>query len=193
LQQPTSPFPCATLIGQHWPLSRCALRSIDETASNAKVSGKVILLTGATGTGKSTLAQLLVQRISPLRRVDYGQLLREYKEQKHGTRTSYDELRAKSADVIAADDVVSVDDWLITQLPKWQADGHVLIDSHPVTKESFGYRVTPFSYDQLRRINFAAIFVLVGDPIKLAARICQWRALNPWEIMSSWLSFRSVL
>jgi|ERR1017187_4392797 hypothetical protein len=57
-----------------------------------------------------------------------------------------------------------VDEWLIGQLPTWRTEGNIVIDSHPVTKEVFGFRITPFSLDQVRRIEFDAIPVLVGEP-----------------------------
>ena len=43
------------------------------------MDGKVVLITGAAGTGKSTLMRTLLERARPFKRVDYGQLLREYK------------------------------------------------------------------------------------------------------------------
>jgi adenylate kinase len=137
------------------------------------MDGKVVLITGAAGTGKSTLVRTLLERARPFKRVDYGQLLREHKLRQTGIEISYDELRRDSASVISPQDVAAVDEWLIEQLPAWRTEGNILIDSHPVTKEAFGFRVTPFSLDQVRRIGFDAILVLVGEPNTLAQRIAE--------------------
>jgi adenylate kinase len=134
------------------------------------MDGKLILVTGAAGTGKSTLVRSLLARAQPLRRVDYGQMLLDYKARTTGLRLAYDELRRDSASVITAEDVRAVDEELIASLPKWRAEGNVLIDSHPVTKENFGFRVTPFSLDQIGQIHFDVIFILVGEPVELARR-----------------------
>jgi adenylate kinase len=102
------------------------------------MDGKVVLITGAAGTGKSTLVRTLLERARPFRRVDYGQLLREHKLRQTGVEISYDELRRDSAAVISPQDVAAVDEWLIGQLPGWRTEGNIVIDSHPVTKEVFG-------------------------------------------------------
>ena len=103
--------------------------------------------------------------------MDYGQLLLEHKLRKTGVEVGYDELRRDSASVISPQDVAEVDEWLIGQLPQWRTEGNIVIDSHPVTKEVFGFRITPYSLDQVRRIGFDAILVLVGEPNTLAQRI----------------------
>jgi adenylate kinase len=135
------------------------------------LDGKVVLITGAAGTGKSTLVKSLLEGARPFRRVDYGQLLLEHKAKESGIPMTYDELRRDSGTVITAADVFAVDEWVITQLPVWRRESNIIIDSHPVTKESFGFRVTPYSLEQVARIAFDAIVVLVGDPGRLANRI----------------------
>jgi adenylate kinase len=121
------------------------------------------------------LVQSLLQRTRPFRRVDYGQLLLEHKARVSGRQLTYEELRRDSATAITPGDVFIVDEWVIGQLPAWRTETNIVIDSHPVTKESFGFRVTPFSSQQVARIGFDAIIVLVGDPGRLALRI----AANP--------------
>jgi len=48
---------------------------------------------------------------------------------------------------------------------------HVVIDSHPVTKEAFGFRVTPYSLDDFALLSPTQIWVLYADPETTAARI----------------------
>lgn len=135
--------------------------------------GKVVLVTGAAGTGKSTLVRNLLRDAQPFARVDYGQLLLNYKAEQTGTRMTYEDLRRDSAAAISPADVRAVDESLIRTLPQLRATSNVLIDSHPVTKEDFGFRVTPFSLDQIREIAFDVIIVLVGDSTQLSERIAR--------------------
>lgn len=135
------------------------------------MDGKVVLITGAAGTGKSTLVKFLLERARPFKRVDYGQLLLEHKAKKAGIQMTYDALRRDSATVITPADVFAVDEWVIGQLPAWRAETNIIIDSHPLTKEAFGYRVTAYSLEQIVRISFDVVIVLVGEPTILAKRI----------------------
>ncbi len=48
---------------------------------------------------------------------------------------------------------------------------NVLIDSHAVTKESYGYRVTPFSFDKLRLLNPTMICMLYAESAEIERRI----------------------
>jgi adenylate kinase len=97
------------------------------------MDGKVVLITGAAGTGKSTLVRSLLERARPFRQVDYGQLLRKHKLREAGVQISYDELRRDSGAVISPEDVMAVDEWLINQLPQWRTEGNIVVDSHPVS------------------------------------------------------------
>jgi adenylate kinase len=135
------------------------------------MDGKVVLITGAAGTGKSTLVRSLISTVRPVSRIDYGQLLLDHKARQTGQEMTYEELRRDSAAVITPADVFAVDEWVIEQLPRWRSETNILIDSHPVTKEAFGFRVTPYSANQIVRIAFDVVIVLVGDPSKLAQRI----------------------
>ena len=43
------------------------------------MEGKLILVTGAAGTGKSTLVRSILAQREPFERIDYGQLLLDHK------------------------------------------------------------------------------------------------------------------
>lgn len=137
-----------------------------------QMDGKVFLLTGPPGVGKSTLRKNLERAIPNLKCFDYGSLLLQAKERQR-KELSYEEMRQKSSHVIAHSDVIDVDKELINSISVARREFHCLIDSHAVTRENYGYRAVPFSPDQLRELRFDAIFVLHASPQVLSERVNQ--------------------
>jgi adenylate kinase len=122
------------------------------------------MLTGAAGTGKSTLAAECAAHIRPLHKVDFGQILLDAKRRRGYPDLTYDQLRTLSGSIITPEDVRAADGILIDSLPALRTRSNVLIDSHAVTRESYGYRVTHYSFDDLRRISFDAIVITYCHP-----------------------------
>lgn len=127
-------------------------------------AGKVVMITGAAGTGKSTLAAECAAQIRPLHRVDIGQWLLEAKRKQGYPQLTYEQLRTLSADIITPEDVRAADFAFVESLSGLRAQTHVIVDSHAVTRETFGYRITHFSLDDLRRIAFDAIVITYCNP-----------------------------
>jgi adenylate kinase len=152
------------------------------------IDGKVVMLTGAAGTGKSTLAAECATHIRPLQKVDFGQLLLEAKRNQGHTDLTYDQLRALSGTIIAPEDVRAVDSAFIESLPSLRTRTNVLIDSHAVTRESYGYRITHYSLDNLRRISFDAVVITYCHPdtwLERRSRNPQGRPeLSPFEVQN---------
>lgn len=132
--------------------------------------GKVILLTGAPGTGKSTLRRALGSCITDLQHIDYGELLLRRKEQE-GIVLRYEELREQSASVISSKDVSETDEWVATEIARLSMKCDVIIDSHALTREDYGFRAIPYSARQLDAIKFDAIIALRCDPEILITRV----------------------
>lgn len=131
----------------------------------------VIYLTGAPATGKSTLLAALQGALSPIETFCYSKILAEFIANRGGGSLSEEGIRKLSANVVTRDDVDAVDTLLIKNVSQWRSRAHVIIDSHPVTKEAYGFRVTPFSLDQLARVSPTLIFNLYTDPEVVTRRI----------------------
>jgi len=132
---------------------------------------KVIYLTGSPATGKSTLVRNLAQKISPLEVYTYSKILADYVGRKRSSLFSEDDMRSLSSKVILPEDVAAVDLMLLDYVNQNRHRSHIIIDSHAVTKEEYGFRVTPFSIKLLSGIRPSMIFVLYADPQVVRSRI----------------------
>jgi adenylate kinase len=131
--------------------------------------GKVVLLTGAPGVGKSTLRSALVNRIPGLQAFDYGKLLLERKATE-GVEISYTQLREQSSSIITPADVGNIDEWVIRKVNELRQHPDVILDSHALTAESYGLRAVPYSSEQLQRLKLDAVLVLRCDAAILLQR-----------------------
>ena len=131
----------------------------------------VVYLTGAPATGKSTLIERLKSSVEPIRGISYSRLLADYIAERDQRAIAEDHLREYSSQVVTPDDVNNVDDQLIEYVSEGRLHSHVIIDSHPVTKEQYGYRITAFSVEKLRAIRPTMIVVLYTEPSVVISRI----------------------
>jgi adenylate kinase len=132
---------------------------------------KVIYVTGAPAAGKSSMTALLAERVSDMVIWEYGSRLTEHIMARSAGVENQDDLRTRSAGVVSPKDVAEVDQALLDFVEANRAGRHVVIDSHPVTKEAYGYRVTPFSLDQFGRLAPDEIWVLYTSPVETRRRI----------------------
>jgi adenylate kinase len=146
---------------------------------------KVILLTGAPASGKTTLGMLLERHVKPLFFLSYGRLLLSHKRITN-PRITYQEMRFRSADIITPRDINAVDKLVLERVNELRNESNVVIDSHPVTKESFGFRSASFSRSLIEDLDLDAIVVLQAEPKELVRRInCSTEArmkMNSHEI-----------
>lgn len=129
-----------------------------------------MLLSGAPGTGKSTLRRSLEPFVSGLQHFDYGELLLRQKAQQ-GSVLTYDELREQSASVISPHEVSDTDEWVIAEIARLRKTSDVIIDSHALTREEYGLRAIPFSSHHLSTLQLDALLLLRCDPEALLARV----------------------
>jgi adenylate kinase len=132
--------------------------------------GKVFLLTGAPATGKSTLRKNLVEQVANLMAFDYGELLLQ-KKRAEGVDLTYEAMRSQSSRSITSRHVAEMDEQVIRRISQLRTSSHIIIDSHAVTREEFGFRAVPFSSEQLRRIAFDAVVSLRCDSEAILSRI----------------------
>lgn len=132
----------------------------------------VCYLTGAPATGKSSLCEAISQRCENVKVFSYSKELRNYINEKQPTATIDENLvRKESSKIITKDDVDAVDKLLVDFIKINRKHHSVIIDSHAVTKEAFGFRVTPFSTEILAACNPDKIVCLYANPNVISDRI----------------------
>lgn len=108
--------------------------------------------------------------MSGLRDFDYGQLLLNRKKLE-GADLTYEELRENSAAVITPKDVVNTDDWVVSEISRLRLASHIIIDSHALTREAYGFRAIAFSQRHLQDLKLDGVLILRCDPDVLIARV----------------------
>ena len=121
--------------------------------------------------GKTTLVERVRHCNPNICGFVYSKLLADYISKKGGNRLTQTALRSKSAVIVTPEDIKAVDSNLIESVRATRKKRHVLIDSHAVTKEKYGYRVTAFSVPVLRALNPTKICVLFTDSDTVIKRI----------------------
>ncbi|MBY3203476.1 ATP-binding protein [Rhizobium laguerreae] len=135
------------------------------------MSLKTIYMTGAPAAGKSSTARLLAEAVTPLHLWEYGAQLAKFVRDRGAIISDQSDLRRKSANIVLPEDVTAVDELLLQFIETHRTSSHVLIDSHPVTKEDYGYRITAFSLEQIGKLNPDEIWVLYTSPEVAIQRI----------------------
>lgn len=124
---------------------------------------EVVYLTGAPASGKSSLVKALKAQLAHLQVFEFRERLTARLAGSGQIKTQAD-LRSLSARAITPEDVRAVDKELIEFVDANRAVAPVIIDSHAVTKESYGYRVTPYSLKEFERLLPTQIWVLYTAP-----------------------------
>lgn len=132
---------------------------------------KVVYLTGAPAAGKSSTVARLREADPSIQIFEYGARLTEMVKARSTGIESQDDVRTRSAMLIGPEDIVEMDRRLLAFVAERRGHQTVLIDSHPVTKESYGFRITAFSMEQIRQLNPDEIWVFFASPQETRRRI----------------------
>lgn len=136
-------------------------------------NNKVVYLTGAPASGKSSISRMLRTRVEKLAVFEYGARLTAHVNQKGSKNLVQSAIREHSSAVVTPEDVTAVDQELIQFVRAERAANHVVIDSHAVTKESYGFRVTPYSLEGFATLSPTHIWVLYTEPRVTIDRIAR--------------------
>ena len=132
---------------------------------------QVIYLTGPPATGKSTLTSTLQTKIFPLEVYSYSKVLSEYVNKRSLDKFTESDIRQFSSNIISPNDVEAVDQLLIEMVTNKRDSTHIIIDSHAVTKEKYGFRITPFKISMLTAIRPTMICMLYSEASVVIKRI----------------------
>lgn len=140
---------------------------------------KLIYLTGAPATGKSTLTENLRRRLPEVNIFTYSKELLILVEGRSGLKATQDDLRRLSSNIITRDDIERLDKQLLSLANSCRGCQNLVIDSHPVTIEKFGFRVTPFTKDQIKQLAPDVIVCLYAKAEIISDRISENAAGRP--------------
>jgi len=143
---------------------------------------KIIYLTGAPATGKSTLTENLSQQLPDAVVFTYSKELLDCVQRRTKLISTQDDLRRESAKIITREDVQAVDSQLVALVNSNRGQRTVVVDSHPVTIEEFGFRVTPFTKKQLGGLAPDVIVCLYASPETIIERISKNAAGRPMPL-----------
>ncbi|MER8953410.1 ATP-binding protein [Mesorhizobium sp. M0833] len=132
---------------------------------------KVIYVTGAPAAGKSSTLKALRALLPNIQVWEYGERLTEYVKDRSEGVSDQNDLRSKSALVVTPDDVEQLDRLLLEFVVSNRSKVPVLIDSHPVTKEEYGFRITAFSQKDVQSLAPDEIWVFYAGPAETRRRI----------------------
>lgn len=110
---------------------------------------------------------------------EYGARLTRFLQERGSLVKDQDELRARSAGVVTPADIDSLDDELLAWTAESRQTSHCVIDTHPVTKEDYGYRVTAFSVERFRQLKPDEIWLFYVAPDITVDRIARKAAGRP--------------
>ncbi len=133
---------------------------------------KLIYLTGAPATGKSSVGRRLAQHRDDIEFISYSTELVAYiNSKRQDSKLNDTKIRELSSLAVTPEDIEEVDTELVGRCRAENRRKHILIDSHPVTKEAYGFRVTGFRLDVLQALSPDLILCLYASPGVISQRI----------------------
>lgn len=129
----------------------------------------IIYLTGSPASGKTTIAERLAEREDGLVHFRFGRVLTELIQQNY--QVTQEGLRQATSHVSTPDIVDQVNERAIATCEQSRDTNSVVIDTHAVTTEATGFRITPLSVVQMMRLNPDILVCLTAQPRIRAARV----------------------
>jgi len=102
---------------------------------------------------------------------EYGAELTKHIQSEGRSVTDQQELRARSAGMVTPADVEAVDAKLLRMVEQYRGSQTILVDSHAVTKEDFGFRITAFSQTAVQQLAPDEIWLFYTEPVIAVSRI----------------------
>lgn len=127
--------------------------------------GKLIYLTGSPGSGKSSVLNEIKKEFKFNVQIwGYGERLKSKLEERDGTLLSTNELRAESSNIVTPQDIIDLDNDMLDWVNDNRSNNVLFIDSHPITKEVYGYRATTFDVKMLSKLRIDEIWEVYCRP-----------------------------
>ena len=127
---------------------------------------KVVYLTGAPAAGKSTLTRMLASTRPDVKVFEYGRMMSEMLSCRKAPeqRISQHMLRGGTSGRVTQRDIDDLDAEMTGWIERYNSQYHLVIDSHQVTIEPFGFRISPFA-DARLSARRSIIWLLVLDTV----------------------------
>jgi adenylate kinase len=132
---------------------------------------KVIYLTGAPASGKTSICAFIKHNQKDFLLFEYGFELTKHINNRVKTKINQKIIRTESGNLVTPKDVSLIDKKLLRFVESNRNKKHIIIDTHAVTKENYGFRITPFSYNDITKLSPTDIFVLFADSNVVKERI----------------------
>lgn len=131
--------------------------------------GKVVYLTGVPASGKSTVATQLERELPQTLVFRFGTELTKLIQER--TIIDQEGLRTRSAHLVLPEDVSEIDERAVTFAHLYRQTHNVIIDTHALTNEAFGFRMTPLSSGRIADLSPDFLVTLIVEPEEIQRRI----------------------
>lgn len=131
--------------------------------------GKVVYLTGVPASGKTTLCERVTRRVHDTKHFRFGRELTAFLQEKHSI--TQEELRSGTAHISTPQIVRQIDERAISFADEHRAKSNIIIDTHALTTEAFGFRLTPMSMEQIIRLAPDIIVCVTALPTIVRKRV----------------------